>query len=187
MSFDQLWAECERLQARVDSLREENARLTRERDEAWAEAARQALLVQRYEPAYLGLPHVVRERDEAVIHLGQYGRDVVKENAALRAEGVSTRTELIRLRDKVEMLLNQNREIAASNADHVRWHREKEAEIDRLREALTFYSDTRRYQGANQPYRDGDDPFTPTGSPFLIDVMRDAGTIARAALRGGGK
>lgn len=64
---------------------------------------------------------------------------------------------------------------------------EAQAEIDRLREALTFYSDTRRYQGANQPYRDGDDPFTPTGSPFLIDVMRDGGTIARAALRGGGK
>ena len=34
-------------------------------EEARAEAARQALLVQRYEPAYLGLPHVVRERDEA--------------------------------------------------------------------------------------------------------------------------
>ena len=34
-----------------DSLREENARL--------------AALVQQYHPAYLGLPHVVRERDEA--------------------------------------------------------------------------------------------------------------------------
>lgn len=34
-------------------------------EEARAEAARQALLVQRYEPAYLGLPHVVRERNEA--------------------------------------------------------------------------------------------------------------------------
>lgn len=34
-------------------------------EEARAEAARQALLVRRYEPAYLGLPHVVRERDEA--------------------------------------------------------------------------------------------------------------------------
>ena len=34
-----------------DSLREENARL--------------AALVQQYHPAYLGLPHVVRERNEA--------------------------------------------------------------------------------------------------------------------------
>ena len=135
MSFDQLWAECERLQARVDSLREENARLT-------------------------------RERDEAVIHLGQYGRDVVKENAALRAEGVSTRTELIRLQDKVEMLLNQNREIAASNADHVRWHREKEAEIERLKVAL---------RGKCDEYKMHD----PGWCAFC-----DA---ARAALRGGGK
>ena len=29
MSFEQMWAECERLQAQVDALREENARLTR--------------------------------------------------------------------------------------------------------------------------------------------------------------
>ena len=80
-------------------------------EEARAEAARQALLVQRYEPAHLGLPHVVRERDEA--------------------------------RAKVEVLLNQNREIAASNADHVRWHREKVAEIERLREALSELADAR--------------------------------------------
>lgn len=40
-------------------------------EEARAEAARQALLVQRYEPAYLGLPHVVRERDEAREEVGR--------------------------------------------------------------------------------------------------------------------
>lgn len=38
---------------------------------------------------------------------------------------------------KVETLLNQNQEIAASNADHVRWHREKEAEVERLRESAS--------------------------------------------------
>lgn len=32
---------------------------------AEAEVARQAALVQKYHPAYLGLPHVVRERGEA--------------------------------------------------------------------------------------------------------------------------
>ena len=40
-------------------------------EEARAEAARQAWLVQRYEPAYLGLPHVVRERDEAREEVGR--------------------------------------------------------------------------------------------------------------------
>lgn len=51
-----------------------------------------------------------------------------------------------------------------------------------LREALEFYADSRRYQGANQTCREGDDRFTPKGFPFLIDASRDHGEIARAAL-----
>ena len=107
------------------------------------------------------------------------GRDMAAEYAAVR--------EI--LKPYAERAEAAEAALAAEREHHHHAHgpncQEAEAEVERLREALTFYSDTRRYQGANQPYRDGDDPFTPTGSPFLIDVMRDGGAIARAALRGG--
>lgn len=54
---------------------------------------------------------------------------------------------------------------------------------EKLEKALSFYADTRRYQGSNQRYRDGDDNFTPPGSPYLIDTHRDGGKIAREVLR----
>ena len=69
-----------------------------------------------------------------------------------------------------------------SSEEYVAALRQLEAKLAKVMEALTFYADTRRYQGANQPFREGDDPFTPPDSPFLIDTTRDGGQIARAAL-----
>ena len=65
-----------------DSLREENARL--------------AALVQQYHPAYLGLPHVVRERNEA-------RAEVEKERAyadASNQDAIAAEAEVARLSDK---------------------------------------------------------------------------------------
>jgi hypothetical protein len=54
--------------------------------------------------------------------------------------------------------------------------------IAELVHALRFYADPRRYAGPNQPANPGD-PYTPTGSPYMVDVKRDGGAIARQALR----
>jgi hypothetical protein len=55
------------------------------------------------------------------------------------------------------------------------------SEVERLREALRFYADKRRYQGPNQrPIPD--DPFATADAVYMLDVTRDGGTIARAAL-----
>jgi hypothetical protein len=48
-------------------------------------------------------------------------------------------------------------------------------------EALEFYADPRRYHGPNQSRQDGD-RHTPVEFPYMIDVTRDSGDIARAAL-----
>lgn len=51
----------------------------------------------------------------------------------------------------------------------------------RLRNALSFYADGRRYQGANQrPIPD--DPFAKPDAVYILDVTRDHGSIATAAL-----
>ena len=55
------------------------------------------------------------------------------------------------------------------------------AEIERLRAALEFYASPRRYEGANQKPIDGD-MYAPKDFPYLWDVMRDGGEIARDAL-----
>ena len=61
---------------------------------------------------------------------------------------------------------------------------EKNAEIERLRAALEFYADSRRYEGGNQrPIQT--DPHQPPDCPYLWDVTRDRGKIAEAALRRG--
>ena len=51
--------------------------------------------------------------------------------------------------------------------------------------ALKFYADPERYRGSNQRI-DGSDEFTPDGNPYLQDVGRDDGAIARAALTAAG-
>lgn len=60
----------------------------------------------------------------------------------------------------------------------------RDAEIERLRAALAFYADPARYHGANQSVRNSPpDRFAPEpGFPYLWDVTRDFGGIARAAL-----
>lgn len=70
-------------------------------EEARAEAARQALLVQRYEPAYLGLPHVVRERDEARAAL----KRAEEAEARFRSEWAKKHDEVARLREALERMV----------------------------------------------------------------------------------
>jgi hypothetical protein len=54
-------------------------------------------------------------------------------------------------------------------------------EIERLRLALSFYADGRRYQGPNQrPIPD--DPFAKPDAVYINDVTRDNGSIAARAL-----
>ena len=55
------------------------------------------------------------------------------------------------------------------------------AQRDQLLEALEFYAQEKRYHGQNQSL-DGEDKYTPTGKPYLQDVTRDHGDIARAAI-----
>lgn len=50
-----------------------------------------------------------------------------------------------------------------------------------LVKALEFYAQEFRYDGPNHRAMP-DDPYTPDGQPFLQDVTRDRGAIARAAL-----
>lgn len=53
--------------------------------------------------------------------------------------------------------------------------------IERLRKALSFYADGRRYQGPNQkPIPD--DPFAKEDAVYILDVTRDGGSIASRAL-----
>ncbi len=56
-----------------------------------------------------------------------------------------------------------------------------ESQLERMREALEFYADFRRYDGPNQRYTGGD-PYTPEDASYLTDVTRDRGSFARAAL-----
>jgi len=58
---------------------------------------------------------------------------------------------------------------------------ELEAQNKALAEALRFYSEPERYRGPRQPSFDGD-PYTTPFSPFMQDITRDDGQIARAAL-----
>jgi hypothetical protein len=51
--------------------------------------------------------------------------------------------------------------------------------------ALQFYADPKRYEGSNQR-RDSGDPYTPEEMPYRLDVYRDSGEIARAALAAAG-
>lgn len=55
--------------------------------------------------------------------------------------------------------------------------------IDHVREALEFYADPKRYNGANQRIEGEPDGWQPFEFPYLWDVTRDGGHIARDALR----
>ncbi len=59
--------------------------------------------------------------------------------------------------------------------------KELQEEIERLRTALSFYADGRRYQGPNQkPIPD--DQFAKPDAVYILDVTRDGGSIASRAL-----
>jgi hypothetical protein len=52
--------------------------------------------------------------------------------------------------------------------------------IDAMKRALEFYADPKRYRGANQ--NNAGDKFTDPQAPYMLDVTRDGGEIARKAL-----
>lgn len=54
-------------------------------------------------------------------------------------------------------------------------------QVGKLREALSFYADSHRYEGLNQRAL-VKDKFTPDNMPYRMDVTRDGGEIACAAL-----
>ena len=54
--------------------------------------------------------------------------------------------------------------------------------VRELEAALGFYADPERYHGANQRAIGDRDPFTAKEAPYMQDVTRDRGAIARAAL-----
>lgn len=55
--------------------------------------------------------------------------------------------------------------------------------IDALKKALSFYADPKRYQGPNLRLDESaPDEFQPMSCPYLWDVTRDGGDIARKAL-----
>lgn len=56
------------------------------------------------------------------------------------------------------------------------------AEIVRLRHALEFYADPRRYDGPNQRPIEGD-PYAKPDAAYIMDVTRDNGAIAKKALK----
>lgn len=57
------------------------------------------------------------------------------------------------------------------------------ADRDRLKKALSFYSDSTRYRGPNQRLDDPDEWSDAVGlTAYRLDVTRDGGVIARQAL-----
>lgn len=54
--------------------------------------------------------------------------------------------------------------------------------IQEMKKALEFYADPIRYGGPNQRNH-GNDPYTPSHEPYLIDVIRDQGHRASVALK----
>lgn len=59
----------------------------------------------------------------------------------------------------------------------------EEQKISALRKALSFYADPKRYQGSNIRLDEANaDEFQPAICPYLWDVTRDGGEIARKAI-----
>ena len=54
--------------------------------------------------------------------------------------------------------------------------------IKKLQTALRFYADSWRYSGPNQRIIGEPDEYQPKDLPYLYDVTRDQGRIARTAL-----
>lgn len=54
---------------------------------------------------------------------------------------------------------------------------------DEAREALEFYADSTRYNGPNIRLEGEPDKYQPEGLYYRLDVTRDRGNIARAALQ----
>ena len=79
-------------------------------EEARAEAARQALLVQRYEPAYLGLPHVVRERDEARDEVARLEGLILDWYIGIPGDPAATNATAIRLASEARRIRTQREE-----------------------------------------------------------------------------
>lgn len=102
-----------------------------------------------------------------------------------RGELLSEIEQLRRERDELTVKLafaenGQRIDNINSNGFYQKW-KAAEAEVAKLREALEFYADLKRYEGANQRPEAGD-KYTPRGFPYRVDVTRDLGDIARAAL-----
>ncbi len=74
--------------------------------------------------------------------------------------------------------LHSKGDIAAELA----WRDKRVAELET---ALRFYADDERYTGPNQRIERGSDPYTNPDSPYMQDVTRDRGAIAKKALGGG--
>lgn len=126
-----------------------------------------------------------------------YRTELVRENAGLQVKLAEAQAEVARLTaDLAECYRlsgfdhggNDYNWLAKNAVSAVRELRiesdekgELEAEVARLRAALKFYADERRYRGPNQPAFDGDE-FTTDAGPYMVDVSRDWGRIARAAL-----
>lgn len=70
-------------------------------------------------------------------------------------------------------------QVAAARAELAAMVEERE----RLRRALEFYALSDRYVWMNE-LNTGLDAFTPIDEPYLMDMMRDMGRLARAALTG---
>ena len=85
-------------------------------------------------------------------HEGEWCSQCEKVNAA--------RAELRQIRDALD-------DAAAANAE--------------MRKALEFYADEERYKYPNMPRLPGD-PYTPADEPYMRDITRDRGALARAAL-----
>lgn len=79
-------------------------------EEARAEAARQALLVQRYEPAHLGLPHVVRERDEARDEVARLEGLILDWYIGIPGDPAATNATAIRLASEARRIRAQREE-----------------------------------------------------------------------------
>lgn len=83
-------------------------------------------------------------------------------------------------RDALRVELNEIRYGVAVAHDTIKTLRDK---IERMQKALSFYADETRYYGPNQRY-EGGDPWTDAVGlrAYQLDVTRDRGHIARAAL-----
>lgn len=84
----------------------------------------------------------------------------------------------------IKGISNSNRE----GLLHIAGLLEKEANErdEAAKHALVFYADEKRHASSNTPAPD-DDLYTDAGEPYMYDVFRDWGNLARQALKTLGK